>query len=261
MPKGTALITGASMGIGRDLAHEFAKHGHAVLLVARSEGKLRELADQISTQYKVQAHVITQDLTDPNAAHTLYDQVQTLGISVDILVNNAGFASYGFFHELALKTQTDMIQLNVTTLTMLSHVFVKDMLARRSGKILNVASTAGFLPGPLMAVYYATKAYVLSFSEALNNELRDKGVSVTALCPGPTQSEFQARAAMQDSKLVQRNLMTSQAVAAQGYAALMAGESVRITGFSNKLLMFMRRFLPRDMITQMTRNAQERVGH
>ncbi len=261
MLKGTALITGASMGIGRALADEFAKHGHPVILVARSEGKLRELADQISAQHKVQAHVIAQDLTDPNAAHTLYDQVQALGVSVDILVNNAGFASYGFFHELDLKTQTDMIQLNVTTLTALSHLFVQEMLARRSGKILNVASTAGFLPGPLMAVYYATKAYVLSFSEALNNELRDKGVSVTALCPGPTQSEFQARAAMQDSKLVQRSLMTSHEVAAQGYAALMAGESVRITGFSNKLLMFMRRLLPRDMITRMARNAQDRVGH
>lgn len=261
MAQSTALITGASLGIGRDLAEQFAKHGHNVILVARSEGKLRELAQQLSQRYGVQAHVIAQDLSLPDAAQRLYDAVQAQRLRVDILVNNAGFANYGMFHSLPLANQLEMIQLNVTTLVALTHLFAQDMVARRSGRILNVASTAAFQPGPLMAIYYATKAFVLHFSEAIHNELSPQGITVTALCPGPTESEFQARAAMQDARMVQSGMMSSQAVAEQGYQALMRGTSSYIPGWRNRFLAFTVRLSPRDMVTRLVRNLQESVQH
>jgi len=257
----TALITGASGGIGYDLAKEFASHGYNVVLVARSKEKLEQLAQELRTTYGIQATVLTQDLGAPAAPQQIFDQLTQAGITVDVLVNNAGFASYGFFHEADTQKELDMIQLNVMALVYLTRLFLPGMVARRSGKILNVASTAAFQPGPLMAVYYATKAFVLSFSEAIANELKDSGVTVTALCPGPTESGFQARAAMEDSKLVQSGLMDSMTVAQAGYEGLMQGKTVVIPGLFNKVGAVAPRFVPRKMVTQVVRNMQERRSH
>jgi len=256
-----ALITGASGGIGKDFAYKFAANGYDVVLVARSEDKLNAIAEEIERKHNVQTQVIPMDLIDGDAPQALYDQLTGQGISVDVLVNNAGFASYGYFHELDMTREMNMIQLNIATLTALTRLFLPGMVERKHGKVLNVASTAAFQPGPLMAVYYATKAYVLHFSEAIANELKDTGVNITALCPGPTESGFQERAAMEESKLVQNDLMSSQAVVDEGYDALMQGKTVVIPGFQNKMQTMAPRFLPRGMVTNIVRNVQDRVGH
>lgn len=258
----TALITGASGGIGYEFAKVFAQNGYDLVLVARSEKKLQQLAAELTTQYNISVKVISKDLSDPASPEELYREIKAETLTIEVLVNNAGFAMYGFFHELDKVSELQMMQLNIVTLTHLTKLFVGDMIARKSGKILNVASTAAFEPGPLMAVYYASKAYVLSFSEALANELKDFGITVTALCPGPTESGFQARAAMEDSKLVSGGgLMTSAEVAQEGYHALMKGKTVIIPSLKNKLLVLAPRFLPRNLVTQIIRNVQEREGH
>lgn len=256
----TALITGASGGIGRDLAHVFAQHGFDLVVVARSRGKLEALAAELQEAYATAVTVIAKDLTQPDAPNEIFTELQRAGVHVDALVNNAGFADYGLFHESDLEKQLQMMQLNVVTLTHLTRLFLPEMVVRGSGKILNVASTAAFMPGPLMAVYYATKAFVLSFSEAIANELHDSGVTVTALCPGPTESGFQARAAMEDSKLVQDGLMDSMTVAREGFAALVAGKVVFVPGLTNRMQALAPRFLPRGVVRDMVRSAQERTG-
>jgi short-subunit dehydrogenase len=256
----TALVTGASSGIGLDLAKRFATQGYDVALVARSKGKLEEVAAAIEAEHKVRAHVVTADLAQPKAAEALIAQLDERGIEVDVLVNNAGYALYGAFAETDLGDELNMIQVNIVALTHLTKLIVRKMIARKDGRILNVASTAAFQPGPLMAVYYATKSYVLSFSEALANELTGTGVTVTALCPGPTRTGFQARAQMEESKLVRgKQIMTAEEVARTGYAGLMKGKTVVIPGMSNKMLANAVRFLPRNTVTKMVRNAQERA--
>ena len=256
----TALITGASSGIGLELARLFAQNKTNVVLVARSEGKLRELAQELNKQYGVQVRIITKDLSQYGAAQAVYDQLKTQQIAVDYLVNNAGFGDFGFFHESDWAKQEMMINLNITALTHLTRLLVTDMVQRKSGKILNVASTASFQPGPLMAVYYATKAYVLFFSEAIANELADKGVTVTALCPGPTESGFQNAAAMEQSRLVKgKKLPTSAEVALYGYKAMMRGEEVAIHGLMNWLTAQSVRFTPRKMVTTLVRVLSERT--
>lgn len=261
MSKQTALITGASSGIGYEFAQVFAKNGCDVILVARGEAKLRELAQSLESQYNVKATVLPKDLTQPNAPVEIFTELERQSIQVDMLVNNAGFGSYGLFHEQETAKELAVIQVNVLTLTHLTRLFLPGMVARRSGRILNVASTAAFQPGPLMAVYYATKAFVLSFSEAIGNELEGSGVTVTALCPGPTASGFQERAAMQDSKLVQSGLMTSAGVAQQGYDGLMQGRPLIIPGLSNKIGAWATRFVPRQTTVRLVRRMQERTGH
>ena len=256
----TALVTGASSGIGLDLAKRFAAEGHDVALVARSEGKLKELAAALEAEHKVRAHVVTADLAQPRAAETLVAALEARGIEVDVLVNNAGYALYGAFTETDLADELNMIQVNIVALTHLTKLLVRKMVARKDGRVLNVASTAAFQPGPLMAVYYATKAYVLSFSEALANELAGTGVTVTALCPGPTKTGFQARAQMEESKLVRgREIMTSETVARAGYTGLMKGKTVVIPGVGNRMMANAVRFLPRNTVTKLVRNAQERA--
>ncbi|MCA9929933.1 MAG: SDR family oxidoreductase, partial [Anaerolineales bacterium] len=198
--KQTALITGASGGIGYELARKIAQQGHNLVVVARSESKLMKLAQDFNKQFGVNVTVMVKDLAQSAAPDEIYNELQANEIDVDILVNNAGFASYGLFHELDRQKELNMMQVNMVALTHLTHLFLPGMVERGYGRILNIASTAAFQPGPLMAVYYATKAYVLSFSEAIANELDGTGVTVTALCPGPTESGFQARAAMEDSK-------------------------------------------------------------
>ncbi|HXI29171.1 MAG TPA: SDR family oxidoreductase [Vicinamibacterales bacterium] len=253
-----ALITGASSGIGLELTRILAGHGHDVILVARQEDRLRTLAAEVGAG-GVRAHVLAADLGAPDAAAALVARVQALGLEVDVLVNNAGFGLYGRFAETALATELSMIQLNIVVLTELTKRLLPAMVARKRGRILNVASTAAFFPGPLMAVYYATKAYVLSFSEAIANELQGSGITVTALCPGPTESGFQAAAGLEGSKLVAgRTLQTSREVAEEGYAAMMAGTPLVVTGFSNKVQVLAPRLLPRRMLASIVRAAQER---
>jgi short-subunit dehydrogenase len=254
----TVLITGASSGIGLELARVFAEHGHDVVLVARSEGKLQSLAAELKTR-DVRAHVIVADLSAPGAAKALVDRVRDLALEIDVLVNNAGYGVYGPFLETSLDAELAMIQVNIVALTELTKRLLPPMVARKRGKILNVASTAAFLPGPLMAVYYATKAYVLSFSEAIANELEGTGVTVTALCPGPTASGFQAAAHLEESRLVAgKTLPTSREVARAGYDALMRGTPVYVHGLSNKLTVQLPRLFPRRVITKVVRYVQER---
>lgn len=254
----TALITGASGGIGYELAKLFAEDGYNVVLIARNAQKLNEIAKDFEQKYRITAKVIAKDLSIPSAPDEIFAELQQERIAVNVLVNNAGFASYGLFHELDLAAQLQMLQVNIVCLTNLTHLFLKDMVKQGSGRILNLASTAAFQPGPLMGVYYATKAYVLSFSEAIANELEGTGVSVTALCPGPTESGFQQRAAMEDSKLVSgQKIMDAETVAKIGYRGLMENKTVIVPGVKNKILAESVRFTPRKLVTKLVRNMQE----
>lgn len=256
----TALITGASSGIGLDFTWLLAEAGHDVVLVARGEEKLQALAKEVEAKHGVRAVALASDLADPAAPSRLVEALKARGLKVDVLVNNAGFGGYGAFAEADAEEQQRMIQVNVMALTALTRLLLPDMVARKAGRILNVASTAAFQPGPLMAVYYATKAYVLSFSEALGNELEGTGVTVTCLCPGPTKTGFQGRAKMEESKLVKgKEMMDSRTVARVGMEALMRGQAVVIPGFMNKMLANSVRFLPRSTATRIVRNIQERA--
>jgi uncharacterized protein len=257
----TALITGASGGIGWELAKKFAENSHNLVLVARSEGKLKELAAQLEQQYKIKVTVIAKDLSDYNTAKEIFDGCTQQNIQIDYLVNNAGIGHFGFFHESDWKKQEQIINLNITGLTYLTHLVLPGMVQRKFGKILNVASTAAFQPGPTMSVYYATKAYVLSFTEAISNELEKTGVTVTALCPGATESGFQSAAVMEESKLVKgKKLPTSAEVAAYGYKALMNGKVVAIHGFINKVMAESVRFTPRFLVRKIVRSIQNKAN-
>lgn len=253
----TALITGASSGIGYELAKQFAKNKINLVLVARSENKLNELAQDLTKEFGVVCYVISKDLSNYYTAKEIHDECDSKNIRIDFLVNNAGFGDSGFFHESSWPKQEEMINLNITTLTYLTHLFLKDMIKKRSGKILNVASTAAFQPGPFMSVYYATKAYVLSFSEALSSELEDHGITVTALCPGPTKSDFVNKANLGNSKLFNRNIPSSEEVAKYGYAAMMKGKPVAIHGFLNTVMATCIRFTPRSVIRNIIRSLQK----
>ena len=253
-----ALITGASSGIGTELARECARGGHDLILAARTAPRLRSLAAELAAAHGVQCHDLPVDLAQPGAAATVAARLEEAGLAVDLLVNNAGFGLWGPFHEQDLGRIGEMIQLNVVALTEITRLLLPGMIARRRGRILNVASTAAFAPGPLMAVYYATKAYVLSFSEAVANEARAHGIGVTALCPGPTRTQFAATASMQGSHLFRGpNIMDPAEVARAGYAGLMAGRTVVIPGVMNKALIQSIRVSPRRVVTGITRWFQE----
>ena len=258
----TALITGASGGIGYEFAKLFARDGYNLVLVARNEKKLIEIANKFKTMFGISVKVIAKDLASPTAPEEIFTELQKEGIKIQALVNNAGFATYGLFAETDLKTEVQMMQVNMACLTHLTKLFLKEMVKQREGKILNVASTAAFQPGPLMAVYYATKAYVLSFSEAIANEVQGTGVSVTVLCPGPTESDFQKRADMEQSKLVSgQKIMDAETVAEIGYRGLMNNQTVVIPGLKNQLLAQSVRVTPRKMVTKLVRKMQERVDN
>jgi uncharacterized protein len=255
----TALITGASGGIGEALARTLAQHGYNLILVARTLSKLEALGAELSTKNGVEAVSISSDLSAFDASEKLIADLQTRKLNVDVLVNNAGFGEFGEFVTGDPIKQQQMISLNILTLTMLTRHLLPKMLEQKFGRVMNVASTAAFMPGPLMSVYYASKAYVLSFSEALSEELLNTGVTVTALCPGPTESDFQARAAMEDSKLFQgKTLMTSREVAEQGVAALERGQRVVIPGLMNQIQAQASRFLPRAIVPGIVKNVQAR---
>lgn len=254
----TALITGASAGIGKELAKLFAQDRYDLVLVARSAAKLSSVADEIQRQFGAKAKAFPLDLTSAAAPQFLCDQLQREGVYVDVLVNNAGFGRLGAFADMPFEESAGQIQLNITALTHLTKQFLSPMLARKSGRILNVASTAGFQPGPLMAVYYATKAYVISFSEALANELKETGVTVTCLCPGLTDTEFQTRAGTEQTNLFRRTrAMTAETVARSGYRALMKGQPLVIAGFRNRLLAQSLRVSPRRLVTAVSRKFLE----
>lgn len=253
----TALITGASAGIGRELAKLFAADHYNLVLVARNGARLAEFADELQNQFGVAAKSFPLDLTAPSAPQFLFDQLSREGVEVDVVVNNAGYGKRGAFAQISAEESLGQIQLNITALTHLTKLFLQPMLERRSGKILNVASTAGFQPGPLMAVYYATKAYVISFSEALANELQGTGVSVTCLCPGPTDTEFQGRAGTEDSLFKKMRPMDAETVAREGYQALLKGKPLVISGFKNWLLAESLRISPRRLVTAISRKVLE----
>jgi short-subunit dehydrogenase len=253
-----ALITGASSGIGLELARVFAQNGIGMVLVARGEAKLKELKEEIEKKDSVQVEILPLDLTQPDSPQKIYQEIEKKGLQVEYLVNNAGFGDFGKFFENNLKRQLEMIQVNITALTELTGLFLPEMVKNKSGKILNVASTAAFQPGPLMAVYYATKAYVLNFSEAINNELEGSGVTVTALCLGPTALGFQSVAKIEQTRMVKgRVLPTSEDVAKFGYKAMMKGKPVAIHGAMNSVLANSVRFIPRALITRIARKIQE----
>jgi uncharacterized protein len=253
----TVLVTGASMGIGVDLAECFAKHGYDLILTARSEPALQEVAARLSSAYGVKASVFAMDLAQRGGGVRLAQVIAAAGLEVDVLVNNAGFGKAGAFENSDSDLQLGMIDVNDRALVELTHIYWPNMLARKRGGILNVASIAAFVPGPLMAVYYATKAFVLSFSEALWEEARGSGVHVSCLCPGATKSKFRERAGTGETRLGQTAVvMDSKPVAEAGYAGFTKNQSVVITGKGNHRSIRMIPFLPRAMVLKMVRNIQ-----
>jgi uncharacterized protein len=251
-----ALVTGASGGIGAEIAKVLAASGHDLVLVARTETALNKLATELGSQ-RATCTVITADLAIPGAGHRLALELATRNLPIDVLINNAGFADFGELWKADSTKIDQMITLNIGTLTELMHDLLPGMVSRKTGRVMNVASTAAFFPGPLMAVYYATKAYVLSVSEAVNEELKGTGVTVTAVCPGPTESGFQAKAEMGDSKLFKnKKIMDAPTVAQQGVAAMMKGKPVAVIGSKNRMTVLSPRFLPRFMVPGIVKKAQ-----
>lgn len=253
----TVLITGASGGIGYELAKLFARDRHNLVLVARSADKLAQAAAELQA-HGVTVKTVPLDLDEAPASKFLYDQLQRDGTSVEILVNNAGFGAFGEFAQMSNEEIFGQIQLNIIALTELTRLFLPPMLARRSGRILNVASTAGFQPGPFMAVYYATKAYVISFSEAIANEVRNSGVTVTCFCPGATHTGFAQRAGNDNSRLFKKlGAMKVEKVALDGYRAVMEGRGLAISGLHNWIVAESTRFAPRKLVTAISRWISE----
>jgi len=254
-----ALVTGASGGIGEALARGLAAGGHDLVLVARRAPTLEALAAELRAEHGAAAHVVAADLARPGAAAALAAQLATdlPGSTVDVLVNNAGVGDFASFHEADPVKLAAMLQLNVVALTELTRALVPGMVARGRGRVLNVASTAAFMPGPLMAVYYASKAYVLSFGEAIAHELRPLGVAVTTVCPGPVASGFQAGATMERSKLVSgRRIMDVETCARLALRAMERGDAVEVLGARGKLQAFAPRLLPRRFVPGVVQRAQ-----
>jgi short-subunit dehydrogenase len=258
---GAALITGASSGIGLELAKLFAQDGHDLVLVARRGDRLRELAAELARHHRVRSTVITADLADPGTPPEIARSVEAAGLEIRYLVNNAGYGLAGRFAETDITDELRMIQVNISALAHLTKLFLAGMLARHEGAILNVASTAGFVPGPLMAVYYATKACVISFSEALAEELTGSGATVTVLCPGATRTEFWTVAGMDASaRLLRRPWVADAAsVARAGYEGLRAGKRMVIPGLANKVMVQSVRLAPRVLLAKIARRLQESV--
>lgn len=254
-----ALITGASSGIGEALAHEHATKGGNLILVARREQKLQAMKEEFKKRYGVQVDVISKDLSKPDAAQELHAEVQNRQLVVDYLINNAGFGGQGKFHEQDWSRHANMIQVNITALTELTYLFLPGMVERNSGRIMNVASTAAMVPaGPLQSVYFATKQFVLSFSQGIAGELLDTNVTVTALCPGPIATEFSKTAGLENTDLFAK-AYSPQSVAKDGYSAMEKGKFVEISGlsFSSRILMAATWFLPKKTMLRQVRKMQE----
>ncbi len=254
-----ALITGASAGIGYELAKLFAEDGYNLIIVARTEQDLQQRAQEFSSQYGVDVISIAKDLFQPGAPFELYDEVKSRNLVVDVLVNDAGQGQYGLFVEQDIHRLLDIVQLNVNALTVLTHLFLKDMVARNEGKVLQLASIASELPGPWQAVYHATKAYVLHLTEALIRELKDSAVTMTALQPGATDTDFFDKADMQESKILDTKLSDPVKVARDGYEALMKGDDKIVSGFKNKAMVASSNIMPDTMVAaQMDKMQQPR---
>jgi hypothetical protein len=250
MSKGTALVTGASSGIGAELAKLCAAGGYDVVLIARSRGQLEDLAASLSETYGIAARPLVADLADPAAPQAIWEE--TRGDTVEIVINNAGFGLVGAFAETDWAVEARMVQVNVTALAQLTKLFLPEMLTRGLGRILNVASTAAFVPGPFMAIYFASKAFVVSFSYAVANEVKGSGVTVTVLCPGATLTGFSEVAGNSGSKLFE-GAMSAEDVARDGYRAMMAGKVEVISGLRNRWMMLGTRFAPRTMLAGIAR--------
>ena len=251
----TALITGASGGIGLEIAKLHAADKYNLVLVARNETHLQRIKKELEAQHGITVHVFATDLTIEQNVKSVIDFTEKNNIKIDHLINNAGIGVFGKLHETSLEDNLKMMDLNNRALVILTHYFVKLMAKHSSGKVLNIASTAAFMPGPYMSIYFASKAFVLSFSEAIHSELEKTGVTVTALCPGPTNTGFVAAAeGMQDSGLFSKQKVSSpKEVALDGYQAMMKGESSRVSGVLNKISVFSSRFAPRSWVTAMTK--------
>ena len=248
------LITGASGGIGYELAKLFAKENHNLVLIARNEKKLAELKTQIQKQYSVNVLLLNKDLIEPEAPVQIFNYLRQQNIRVENLINNAGFGDYGLFHESDRNVQERMLLLNIIALTNLTQLFLSEMVKSGKGKILNLASVAAFMPGPYMSVYYATKAYVLSFSEALASELEGTGVSVTVLCPGPTKTGFEEASSLSDSNLFKiMHVASAKEVAIYGYKAMMKGKKIAIHGILNRILVKLISITPRPLVNYFIR--------
>ena len=257
--KKTALITGASAGLGVEFARNFAKDGYNLVLAARRTERMEKLADDLRIRHNVTVKVLGKDLRNMIEVQSIFDTLQRENIHIDFLVNNAGFGDWGYFHESDWKKAEGMIDVNIKALTKLTYLFMRPMIEKGEGKILNVASVAAFQPGPLMSVYYATKAFVLSFSEAISKEVKRKGISVTVLCPGPTESEFQSAANLGKSKLFKHTRIPSAKEAADfGYREMMKGNLTVVHGFFSKVVVQLVRFTPRKLVLSAVRAIQER---
>jgi len=253
------LITGATSGIGYEMSLLCAQKGHNLVLTGRNTVVLQKMKEELSARYSVSVKTIVADLSLPDSAIEIYRQVKDNKIDIDILINNAGFGNFGPFSESDWAMEIKMMHVNIISLTHLTKLILQDMLKRNEGKICNIASTAGFRPGPLMAVYFATKAYVLSFSEAIAEEVRGTGVSVTTLCPGATKTNFTKTAGLDDSQFLQLKTMAlPEDVAAYGYKHLMHGDGVVIHGVFNRILLFVQRFIPRKLVSFVSRIIKEK---
>ena len=252
-----ALITGGTSGIGYELAKCFAEDKYNLILVARSQDELEQKASELKQQYGVEVIPMVKDLFNPRAASELYDEVKAKGITVNVLVNDAGQGQFGLFVEQDIHRLLEIIELNIASLTVLTHAILKDMVARNEGKILQLASIASQLPGPWQAVYHATKAYVLSLTEALISEVKDTEVIITALQPGATNTDFFNKASMQDSKILDSKLSNPSDVARDGYNALMKGDDKVISGLKNKIMVGMSNVMPESMVAEQMNKMQQ----
>jgi short-subunit dehydrogenase len=258
--KHVALITGASSGIGKQLAVIHAERGNDLILVARRADRLEQLRQELTETFKVKVEIIVKDLSQPFSAHEIYKETEKKGIAVEYLINNAGFAGHGYFHERLPEEDLDMLNVNVTSLMLLTKLYLPGMVARGRGKIMNVSSTASFIPGPLQAVYYASKAFVTSFSQALSEELRNTGVTVTALCPGLVDTEFIDLSGMGESNIAKFQKGTSSEKTARiGYRDMMKG---KLLSFDRPLLRITLRwlvpFIPRITLLKISRKTMEK---
>ena len=259
MQNQTALVTGASSGIGRELARVHAGFGGDLILVARGEEALNELAAELRDRHGVTVEVVPRDLAVPNAAAGLWEEIRRRGLTVDVLVNNAGFGLHGPFAEQDADRLSAMLRLNVLTLTDLTRLALPPMLARGRGRVLNLASVAAFVPGPLLAVYYASKAYVLSLSEALAEEVNGTGVTVTALCPGATETDFKNRADMGGVAAFEKTAVPAAPVARAGYRAMLEGKPVFVYGAANKFLAHgLLRLVPRGVVRWASKRSMQK---
>jgi short-subunit dehydrogenase len=256
--KKTELITGASSGIGKEFAKIHAEKGGDLIVVARSENKLNELKKELEENYKINVFVIQKDLTKPNAPKEIYEQIQKAGLKVDYLINNAGFGGLGKFNERELEKDLEMINLNISALTALTHYFLQDFVKKNEGRILNVSSTASLMPGPLQAVYYATKAYVTFFSNAISEELHDTNITVTNLMPGATETQFGKVSGMDKTEMFKKPV-SARSVAEDGYNGMLNGKLDVISGltFSQKMLTAMLPLTPKKMLLKQIRQMQE----